>query len=263
MFSNLGEDDHYNNYKKYFYEIRDLFTGDFSKTHFNILLNYCHLRNRLNDKGTKFNTEGLRVLSEYIENKMYINDNNKYLSPLLYRNFVVGCNIPKTKNILKRLIENETINLHTSHRRDMKNFGSAYYYYLNKEYGKAIKCIIELNHPKFMYKYDIRNLELKIYFEKKNYIELKNVLHNYHENIKSEPLFTKIDKDKYKIMIDYFNDLIRADEKYSMTHDILPFEYLLNQIKSDAGFVMKQWFTHKVESIIEAHYIKYGLKKQN
>ncbi len=263
MFSNLGDDDYYNNYKKYFYEIRDIFKGDFSKTHFNILLNYCHLRNRLNDKGTKFNTEGLRVLSEYIENKMYINDNNKYLSPLLYRNFVVGCNIPKTKNILKRLIENETINLHTSHRRDMKNFGSAYYYYLNKEYGKAIKCIIELNHPKFMYKYDIRNLELKIYFEKKNYIELKNVLHNYHENIKSEPLFTRIDKDKYKIMIDYFNDLIRADEKYSMTHDILPFEYLLNQIKSDAGFVMKQWFTHKVESIIEAHYIKYGLKKQN
>lgn len=88
-------------------------------------------------------------------------------------------------------------------------------------------------------------------------------MHNYHENIESEPLFTRIDKDKYKIMIDYFNDLIRADEKYSMMHDILPFEYLLNQIKSDAGFVMKQWFTHKVESIIEAHYIKYRLKKQN
>jgi len=262
MFYNLESDNHYNSYKKFFFKIRNMFNADFSKSHFNVLTNYCHLRHRLNGNDGKYNTEGMNVLRSYIGNKMYVNENSKCLSPILYRNFVINCNIPGTKDILKKFIDEETYNVHEKHRKDMLNFGNAYYFYLKKDYGTALKHMLDLKHPKFLYKYDIRNLELKIYFDKGSFVDLNSVLHNYRANINSEPLFTKNDKEKYKLLINNFRELMRIAEKYNMDHSIIGYEYFLKQIASAQGFVMKQWFIEKIKSIIQAHYLKHGTKKR-
>lgn len=260
MFNDLSNDKAYERYRDHFYKIRMNFNDNYSNTHFSILLNYCNLRQRVNDKGIKYNTEGLNIMKEYIKLKMYVDEQNKYLLPILYRNFVINCNIPSTIIILKEFIDTETSNLHMSHRKDMANFGNAFLSYLNKDYGLALKYMLNLNNPKFMYKYDIRNLELKIYFDKGNYVNLVNALHNYDKYRKREPMFTESDREKYKLMIDNFKKLMRISENYKLKPDISNYEYFLIQIKSSQGFIMKQWFVDKVESIIKSHKIKYGTK---
>ena len=260
MFDDLNSDKAFARYRDYFYKSINTFNDNYSSTHFSILLNYCHLRQRLNDKDAKYNKEGLKIMKEYIKQKMYVDEQNKYLLPILYRNFIINCNIPSTKSILREFIDKETINLHMSHRKDMMNFGNAFYSYLNKDYRDALKLMLNLKHPKFMYKYDIRNLELKIYFDKGNYVDLNSALHNYDENRKVEPMFTISDREKYKLMINNFRTLMKIDENYKQENKILNYEYFFHQLKSSPGFIMKQWFIDKVKSIIKTHYLKYSTK---
>jgi hypothetical protein len=136
----------------------------------------------------------------------------------------------------------------------MSNFGYAHYYYLNKEYGKALKYLNELKNPQTLYRYDIRNLELKLYYEKGNYDGLDSVLHNYYENIKGEKIFTENDKSSYTLQVYYFKKLINIGEKYKIKRDISEIEYLLKNILSEPNFVMKKWITSKINNIIDNHH---------
>lgn len=263
MFENLDDDKAYYRYKKYFYKIKSMFNKEFSKSHFSVLTNYCYLRQRVNDRNVKFSNEGLKILNDYINNKMYINDNSQYLSPILYRNFIIKCNYPETKNILEDFVKTQITNVHRKHRKDMRNFGNAYLNYLKKDFKRAWECISCLNHPQFMYKYDIRNLKLKIYFDEKNYVKLNSSLHNYLGNVNNEDMFTDNDKEKYKLMLINFNALLKIDEKYNLDKDnITDYEYLLKGIISGNGFIMKQWFVEKIKSIIKSHYSKKVLIKK-
>ncbi len=261
MFSDLYDNESYFRYKKQFMKIKYLFSSTFAKSHFNVMMNYCNLRTRLNDKEGVFYEESLNVTNEYIHQKMYISEFSKYLSPVIFRNYIIKCNTPKHIKRLDRFIKEHKGSLHKDHVTEMNMFARAFYLYLNKQYGKALKNIINLNRTQFVYKYDIRNLELKIYFDTNRIENMESILHNYYTNIKKEAMFSKDVKDKYYMMLDYFRELIKTTEKYNNTRDIKEYEYLLLKIRKEPGFVMKDWIVSKINEIVENHNAVYKAPK--
>jgi len=253
-FRNLNNDTAYVNYKTNFLRIKNLFNESFSKTHYSILMNYCNIRQRLNDKDLKYGIEGAKVLNDYIREEMYKDEVNQYLPPIYYRNFIIKCNTAESKKILKEFIEEQTKKLHEVHYEDLSNFGYAHYYYLNNEYGKAFKRINNLKNTQFMYKYDIRNLELKIHYEKENYEWMESILHNYQETIKKENIFTQNDKTRYKLQVYYLKKLNNTREKYKLNGKIIEVEHLKNKIITELNFVMKKWMLEKIDELITKHY---------
>ncbi|MCX6157245.1 MAG: hypothetical protein NTY74_04605 [Ignavibacteriae bacterium] len=247
LFNDLNNDKAYGEYKKYFYSVRKLFNTDFTKTHLSVLHNYCNLRQRLNDKTNKYTEEGHKLIYEYIVNKMYTSETKKYLLPLNFRNFVITCTTPEKKRLLRKFTEEQIKFIHPSHRKEMQEYGNAFYNFLNRDYRKAMKNIITLGNTKFIYKYDILNLELKIYFETKNYEAMEKVLHNYRDIIQKEELFTKNDKESYNLMLDYFRMLNNAEKIYSSEKDITEYAILNKKILSDRRFAMRKWILNKIE----------------
>lgn len=250
MFNDLENDEAYTDYKNYFYKIRTMFNQDFSKTHFSVLFNYCNTRQRYNDKRTKYHDESLRLTYEYISQKIYAEEKVKYVIPIYFRNFIIGCTTPNTKSLLRKFIDEQTNCLHPTHRKDLSNLGNAFYYFLNKEYGKVLKHLLAIDNPQYMYKYDVRNLELKVYFEKKDYATVESMLHNYIKNVKSETFFTSLDRKKYMLMTDYFRRLINAEREENKKKRLSEFEYLRDKINAEDGFIMKKWMLNRVEETI-------------
>ena len=253
MFLNLNDDSAYDNYKKEFYKTRRYFNELFSKTHFSILITYCVIRKRVDDINLKYSTENSRLLYDFIENETYKDEVKSYLQPVLYRNFVISCNTEESKPLLKKFIDKHSDKLHPDHYKDMHNFALLHYYYLNKEYGKALKIMIELKHPKIVYKYDIYSLELKIYYEKGEYDGLEKLLHNFYGNIKNEKIFTAYDKERHELLVYYFRKLVRKKQKYDEDNKVTELELFKKDIEKEINFVMKKWILSKLEEIIKNH----------
>ena len=256
MFSELENDEAYKDYMNYFFEKRNMFNMDFSKTHFSVLFNYCNMRQRYNDKKTLYHEESLRLTYEYISQKIYADDNAKYLIPIYFRNFLIGCTTPGSKELLRKFIDEQINCLHPSHRKDLANLGNAFYYFLNKEYGRALKHLLAIDNPQYMYKYDVRNLEVKIYFEMKKYDTAEGMLHNYLKNVKSETFFTSLDKKKYMLMTEYFRKLIKAEKEENTKKRLTEYEYLRDKINKEDGFIMKKWMLNRVEETINSEKAK-------
>ena len=253
MFLDLYDDNAYNDYKKEFYNARKYFNEFFSKTHFSILITYCVLRKRLKDIDLRYSIENARLLYDFIENEMYKDDVKSYLQPVHYRNFVISCTTEDSKPLLKRFIDKQSDKLHPQHKDEMKNFALLHYYYLNKEYGKALKTMIELKHPKTVYKFDIYSLELKIYYEKRDFEGLEKLLHNYYDNIKNEKIFTANDKERHELQVYYFRKLVSKRVKYNEDNKVVELELFKKDIEKEINFVMKKWILSKLEMIISKH----------
>ncbi|MFZ4592332.1 MAG: hypothetical protein ACOYN6_15125, partial [Ignavibacteria bacterium] len=136
MYSDILDDNAYNEYKNQIYKMLKLFNNDFSVTHYGILMNFCSLRIRVKNEDTKYSEEGNKLLYDYIDKEIYKDEVKSYLQPVYYRNFVVTCKTQENKPLLKKFIDTQSKKLHPDHYKDMHNFALLHYYYLNKEYGK-------------------------------------------------------------------------------------------------------------------------------
>lgn len=260
MFSNISKDKYYDEYKIYFNEIRNLYSVEFSKTHTSILLGYCILRQRLNDKTLFFTTETLLVLFDFIENGYYKNDKTEFLHPLMYRNYIVSCLNVERKDVLSKFINTHTEKLNPSEIENMKIFGMAHYYYLEKNYILSIQYAELIVNPKFLYKYDIYNLMIKNCFEINDYVKIGDILHNYNDYISADDFLTRYDKERYNFFVYCMKKFLIAYFKYETKQNIFDFEYLLKIVSAKPNFVMKNWITGKVSAFISEHYKKFNIK---
>jgi len=262
LYSNIYKDKYYDEYKTYFNEIRDLYNAEFCKTHTSILLGYCILRQRLNDKTLFYTTETLLVLFDYIENGYYKNDKTEFLHPLMYRNYIVNCLNAERKDVLLRFINTHTEKLNPSEIEVMKKFGMAHYYYLDENYTASIESAELIVNPKFLYKYDIYNLMIKNCFAMNDYVKIGDILHNYNDYIITDDFLTKYDKERYSFFVYCMRKYLIAYFKYENKQSIFDFEYLLKIVSEKTNFVMKNWITNKITAFISNHYKKHNVKSQ-
>ena len=113
--------------------------------------------------------------------------------------------------------------------------------------------MIELKHPKLVYKYDIYSLELKIYYEKGDYEGLEKLLHNFYGNIKNENIFTVHDKERHELLVYYFRKLVSKKIKYDDDNKVVNLELFKKDIEKEIHFVMKKWILSKLDELIKNH----------
>jgi hypothetical protein len=260
LYSNISKDKYYDEYKIYFNEIRNLYNIEFCKTHSSILLGYCILRQRLSDKTLFYTTETLLILFDYIENGYYKNDKTEFLHPLMYRNYIVSCLNVNRKDVLLKFINTHTEKLNPSEIENMKKFGMAHYYYLEKNYIESINYSELIVNPKFLYKYDLYNLMIKNCFETDDYMKIGDILHNYNDYINADDFLTKYDKERYNFFVYCMKKYLIAYFKYETKQNIFDFEYLLKIISGKPNFVMKNWITKKITAFISDHCKRYNVK---
>lgn len=247
----------YKEYKDIFLEQADRLDHESFYINYNLLLGYCSTSQRVMSSDQFFDKEELELLNYSMEKKLYKNEITSNLSPITYRNYVLLCleNMDMVK--LKNLIENYSSELDFTERVDMVNYAFTHYYYGMSNYKNALKYLNTVDLKKFVYKYDLLDLEIKIYYERNDFTSLERLYHNYREIIKKDTLLTKYDKTRFLIFFKHFSDFLRIINKPDNYEVHFSLEYLQSQICKEKSFVMKKWLTRIITSRLEL------LKKKN
>lgn len=124
----------------------------------NILLTYCGI-NRLDSK------EVFGIHKHILENGIYKLSDNEDFHIVLFRNIVLNASATGEYKWLEQFIEEYTDDLHDNHRENMKAYSMAYLHFAKAEFENALEYILKIKYNLFLFKLDLKILQLKIYYE--------------------------------------------------------------------------------------------------
>jgi hypothetical protein len=250
-FKNIKKDEFYEDYKSYFLLNARCFNNDVFRTHFTILTSYCTIRERILNKKNKFVYEWINLTDEIIKREYLKSSSKKYMYPALFRNYIAKCFAINNPGILKNFINKNSKILPPAEKNQMINFGLTHYYYLKRDYRQSLKYLNDIKMDYFVYRYDLLNLELKIYYEKYNPELIERAIHNYRTQVKKETFLTKYDKARMLNMLKYYQRLILLNEKLKQGKSYMGDVYLLrDNIISEETFTMKNWMLKNLKEMI-------------
>jgi hypothetical protein len=201
--------------EKYYYEYKSLVNSNIDKLgkdeicfHYTNLVNYCHFIEPGSEKYDKFNNELFDLYNEMLHNNYYQNKKISYLRNEIYRNMLfLGLQLKKVKWV-ENFILTYSSRLHKSDKDNMMNLAYAYLFYENGEYMQSWKYFNKIKIDFFIYKYDIKNYALKIYFEMGYFDEALTLCENYKKFLVRNELVSDFDKTRIRNFISYFSKLI-------------------------------------------------------
>lgn len=234
---------------QYYYLFRDAFYDlapglDRAERHilFNDLIIYCVK----NFNKAEFKKEMLEVYKKMLETKSFSLSENDYMQELNYRNIFFGCITVGDTDYLEYFIENYSDEIQPELRSNMKNFAYGYLYYAKREFEKALSHASKINQEYFLFKSDLKNLMLTIYYEL-GYIEQAfSMIDSYKHFIAN----TKEITDEFKIVnknfLKYYADLLKI--KCGQSKETPAF--VKKQIEKEKSLVSRKWLTDKADELI-------------
>jgi len=241
------------NNEKYYYEYKDVLikhrkslTNSELNFHYTRLINYCTLKENEIESIDKFSLEQFELYTTFINKHIYKSSLYEFLPVSLYRAVILlAFRLNKIEYLLE-FIKNETKNLNIKDRDNLYNFGMAYYYYIMEDLEKASKSINNIKLDFFIYKYDIKILELKICFDKNEIQACLSIINSYKELIKRDKLLSPERKSHHRNFILYVEKLIKKLD--SKRADI---EYYQNKLRNENKVLYKDWLLNRYEQVIK------------
>ena len=192
----------------------------------------------------------------YFHNNYFKTDESEFINQIEFKNFIISAFSIKQYENIKSFIENNSYKLNPVDFNDMVNYGYAYYYLGKKDYRKALKNLNDISEGIPIIKFDIRNIEMRIYFELGTIEPLINAIHNYRAIVLNDSTLTKSDKESLFAMLKYFNSLINVVGKTDKKEQIFLAEYNKQLIRKEQTFSLKNWLLEKFENIVSSKYIQ-------
>jgi hypothetical protein len=253
-FCNLASAKHYEDYKKFFMLNSQHLDRDTLNLNYNFLVNYCLISARLGNDRTYFYREHLGLMKFYMLNDYYISGSVRHLQPVMYRNFVLMSNELGDMELLKYLIDNITEKLSRKFKTEMSCFAKSHYYYRLGDFREALRNLNSVDINKFVYKYDLRNLELKIYYDRGDLEKAGRVLHNYLTAVKNDLMLTPDDRERTMKFLEYFSAFLKIIQEPEGREKRFKLEFLKKKAGKETSFVMRKWILEKLDKYLNPYY---------
>ena len=191
---------------------------------FNHLSTYCA---RKFGKDKMFLKEGLEVYKKMLENNAYSESETEYMQVPTYRNILMTCKSLNETKWFEYFIEEYSDCLHPEFREDLKNYAYAHLFFMKKEFEKSLSIVSRINQDLFLFKPDLKNLMLPLYYE------LDHI----------EAAFSMV--DSYKHFLANTKEVSESIKIYSV--NFLGFYYNLLKIKSGQSKEKAGYFKDLIE----------------
>lgn len=191
---------------------------------FNHLATYCI---RKFGKDNKFFRELLEVYKAMLENNAYSESVSEFMQIPTFRNIIFTCRSMKESEWLEYFIKNYSESLNPKYREDLINYSYAHLYFIKREYEKSLVSISAIDQDLFLFKSDLKNLLLQLYYELGH----------------TEPAFSMV--DSYKHFLANTNDISESLKKYSV--NFLNFYFKLLKIKSGQSKEQPEFCRSRIE----------------
>ena len=242
---------YYKAYKNYLFKNIGILDNKLIDIHFTILINYCTARERISTDEKLFGNEWIELSERYIIMNFPNKSEGGYLNSIFFRNYIIKCMALSDTVKLKSFIDKYADKLSPKEFSKMMNYGMAHYYYLIHEFKNSMKCLNSIKNNLYYYKFDIINLELRIYYDNFKIELIDRAIHNYKESLKNDPYLTALEKTRLSKFIKYFKMLVNIREKtYIRKNAIDDLSILKKSISNESRFVMKNWLLRKTNDLL-------------
>ena len=242
--------EYYLTYKKSVEKNENFLGAELINIHYNSLINFCMMKDRMGEEKEYFKKEGLLLMLKYYKDNYFKVGETELVTKIEFTNFIVRAYSSREFGIMKSFIEEISSKLRSSDYNNMVNYGMAYYYLGMKDYRKALKSINNITDKTFIIKFDVRNIELRIYYELGKIETLIEAIHNYRTVILKNQELTENEKENLLKLLKYLNILIKINLKTDIREQIYESEFYKKKIEKEPIFSLKSWLLEKFENLI-------------
>ena len=246
-YCNIENDKFYYEYKNLFLENLNKLNEDSRAFHFGVLINLCLRKNNLDTSKDEFVNEEFNLYEIILQNEYYKEGKINYLPTYYFRAILFSALKLKKFDWVQNFIEKYSNNVPEEDRENIYNFGNAYLYFEKGEYNSSARHLLKISIDQFVFKFDIRNLTLKIFYELEDYDKAFEVLHSYKEFLRDSKLMTK---DNKMLLLKYIN----YTEKfmlYKTGQRTIDIGRIKHNLQKEDKVAFKNWLIDKADELIQ------------
>ncbi len=244
LFSNPENEDYYFVYRKMVEDNAALFSKDELSFHFYKLLSYTTVKISRSGSKHDFNAELFDIFKKMLAQELYKDSKAKNMPHELFRSMLMHGLKMKEYQWALNLISVYSRKVHPNDIFNMYNFGMAYLSYDMGDYGNALKYIQEIEQDYFIFKFDIKNLTLMIYYELGYNEECLYVCKTYKELLRNNRLLSITRRKRYMNFVKILEKLVlyRAG---TFRYDL---GYIKHGLDRNEAVAFKGWLQEKIAS---------------
>ena len=244
-FSNFDNDNYYFVYKKLVLKHSTKLSINEIYVHYFRLMNYCLLKNRSQAKRAVFREELMSLYEIVLKNNYYRTDRVKFLSNDLFRDVLfLGLKLRGFKWSYK-FVKDNSRKLNPDDIENIYNYGNAYLLNEEKRYELSLDYLNEVSLENFNYKFDEKNLRLRIFFELGYFNQVPILIHAYYENLRYSKLISKERKNRHRNFLSYLEKIV----KYKTGNTKIDISFQKHKLKDEDQILFKEWLLEKIEEL--------------
>jgi hypothetical protein len=247
-FSNLKK---YEEYEKLVFKNIDNMSEDEKNFHIYNLINYCTIPKNTNDLELLFKRKVFELYNIILKNEYYIDSKNKYLPISLFRSILIISVVLQEFEWAKKFISNYSTKVSPDQINNIKNFGLAYLYNAKSDFIKSLEYLYKIKIDRFIYKFDVRDMQLKLLYDINDFESVLEVIHNYKDFLRESDFSTK----EIKIFRGNFIKCVEKLAQHKSGNTKIDIGYMQRFILRENQIANKNWLLSKVNEILEKKII--------
>lgn len=247
MNKNPDEYSYYYKYKNTVNKYADKLSPDERSVHISNLISYCTGRAA---RGIgEFNDELFNLIELIIKNEYYKDSKTSHLGYDYFRNFFLhGLRLKKYDWVKEFIMKNyKKVNPHE--RENMKNLGLAHLCFNQGNFCGALDHISKINIDHFIFKFEARNLTVRIFYELGYTEEALSQIKSYKEYLRKDRLLNPETRKRY---INFLKVLEKLVLSKAGTENI-DLGYIRHRLDSTANISFKPWLEEKIIQLESAY----------
>ncbi len=249
---------YYNMYKSYIHPDKDeyyielknlveanfeLFNHDEKVNLLIILENVCLTRVAAGNEN--FYRDLMDIYKSMLLHKLYYHSKKENFQLNLFRNMFYTSVILKDYEWAADFLKKYINELSAEQQEDMINYSQAILNFEKRNFDKALEEITKVNHKFFVYKFDVKLIMLKIYYEQGSYESGISLIDSFSHFLSKNKSVSAIDKERFGKFLKFLNSLIKIKTGSVSMKDI----NLKKQISDTVGITSKKWLLKKFEEL--------------
>lgn len=184
-----------------------------------------------------------KLYSSLLEDEVYVPLTGGEMPFIAYNDILYNLVAQNKLTEAQKFILKYTDYLRTDKKESFRNYGIAQIEFKKRNFAKSLECISKVEMLTFFFKYEIRNLYLKLYYELNYLEEARSLLDTYKHFLKSNKYVSEDLRLQTKQFVDYYKILL--DQKLSGSKSEL--EKYKKCIANEESLLYKDWLLEKIE----------------
>lgn len=205
---------------------------------------YCQIRRAAT---SSFERELFQIYNEMLESDTYKVGENEKFNLVLFRNMVLLSASLGELEWLGKFIDKYSAELHENHQQYMKSFSLAIVNFEKGNFEKALELLIIIKSELFLYKIDLKKLQLRIYYELSCFEQILSLIDSTNHYLRNTNDLPERNIISSKNFLKYLKELVKIKSESQINK--MEIEFIKKNITEEKNLAEKKWLLKKIKEL--------------